>query len=114
MDAIISTVFWVIVIALVLFLVFSCANIVPQQHAYVIERLGKYRTTWNAGLHFKIPVIDRIARKALLKENESREPSEILLPQGLSESEILCEIRRFRETHGNVDIILSDGQKNDF
>ena len=37
-------------------------------------------------------------RKALLKENESREPSEILLPQGLSESEILCEIRRFRET----------------
>ena len=68
MDAIISTVFWVIVIALVLFLVFSCANIVPQQHAYVIERLGKYRTTWNAGLHFKIPVIDRIARKALLKE----------------------------------------------
>ena len=53
-------------------------------------------------------------RKALLKENESREPSEILLPQGLSESEILCEIRRFRETHRNVDIILSDGQKNDF
>lgn len=53
-------------------------------------------------------------RKALLKENEFREPSEILLPQGLSESEILCEIRCFRETHGNVDIILSDGQKNDF
>ena len=53
-------------------------------------------------------------RKALLKENESREPSEILLPQGLSESEILCAIRRFRETHRNVDIILSDGQKNDF
>ena len=53
-------------------------------------------------------------RKALLKESESREPSEILLPQGLSESEILCEIRRFRETHGNVDIILSDGRKDAF
>ena len=53
-------------------------------------------------------------RKALLNENESCEPSEILLPQGLSESEILCEIRRFQETHGTVDIILSDGQKNDF
>ena len=53
-------------------------------------------------------------RKALLKENESREPSEILLPQGLSESEILFKIRRFRETHGNADIILSDGQKNNF
>ena len=53
-------------------------------------------------------------RKALLKESESREPSEILLPHGLSDSEILSEIRRFRETHENVDIILSDGQKTDF
>ena len=53
-------------------------------------------------------------RTTLLKENESCEPSEVLLPQGLSESEILSEIRRFRETHGNVDIILSDGQKNNF
>lgn len=53
-------------------------------------------------------------RKALLKENESREPSEVLLPHGLSDSEVLSEIHRFRETHGNVDIILSDEQKNDF
>ena len=53
-------------------------------------------------------------RKALLKENESCEPSEILLPQGLSESEILCEIRRFRETHGTVDIILSDGKEDEY
>ncbi len=53
-------------------------------------------------------------RKALLKENESCEPSEILLPQGLSDSEILSEIHRFRETHGTVDIILSDGRKDEF
>ena len=53
-------------------------------------------------------------RKALLKENESCEPSEVLLPQGLSDSEILSEIHRFRETHGTVDIILSDGQENGF
>ncbi len=53
-------------------------------------------------------------RKALLKENESREPSEILLPQGLSDSEILSEIHRFRETHGTVDIILSDSNENTF
>lgn len=51
-------------------------------------------------------------RKALLKENESREPSEILLPQGLSDSEILSEIHRFREKHGTVDIILSDGKED--
>ena len=53
-------------------------------------------------------------RKALLKENESCEPSEILLPHGLSDSEILSEIRRFRETHGNVDIILSDGKEDEY
>ena len=53
-------------------------------------------------------------RKALLKENESREPSEILLPQGLSDSEILSEIHRFRETHGTVDIILSNSNENAF
>ena len=53
-------------------------------------------------------------RKALLRENESCEPSEVQLPHGLSDSEVLSEIHRFRETHGNVDIILSDEQKNDF
>ena len=53
-------------------------------------------------------------RMALLKENESCEPSEILLPQGLSDSEILSEIRRFREKHGRVDIILSDGKEDEF
>lgn len=53
-------------------------------------------------------------RKALLKENESCEPSEILLPHGLSDSEILSEIRRFQETHGTVDIILSDGKEDEY
>lgn len=43
-------------------------NVVPQEHAYVIERLGKYHSTWNAGIHVKLPIIDRIARKTLLKE----------------------------------------------
>ena len=54
------------------------------------------------------------SRRALLKENESREPSEILLPQGLSDSEILSEIRRFRKKHGKIDIILSDGKEDEF
>ena len=53
-------------------------------------------------------------RKALLRENESCEPSEVLLPHGLSDSEILSEIPRFRETHGKVDIILSDSKENTF
>ena len=53
-------------------------------------------------------------RKALLRKNESCEPSEVLLPHGLSDSEILSEIHRFRETHGKVDIILSDSKENTF
>ena len=53
-------------------------------------------------------------RKELLKENESCEPSEVLLPHGLSDSEILSEIRRFQETHGTVDIILSDGKEDEY
>ena len=53
-------------------------------------------------------------RKELLKENESCDPSEVLLPHGLSDSEILSEIRRFQETHGTVDIILSDGKEDEY
>ena len=43
-------------------------KIVPQANAYVVERLGAYRTTWGTGLHFKIPFFDRIAKKVSLKE----------------------------------------------
>ena len=49
-------------------ILFSCLRIVPQAHEYVIEFLGKYRTTWSAGLHFKIPFLERIAKKITLKE----------------------------------------------
>lgn len=46
----------------------SCIKIVPQAHAYVVERLGAYQGTWGVGLHFKMPIIDKVARKVLLKE----------------------------------------------
>lgn len=46
----------------------SCINVVPQARAYVIERLGGYQGTWGVGIHFKIPFIDRVARKVDLKE----------------------------------------------
>ena len=58
---------WIVVILLVALLVTNM-RIVPQAHAFVIERLGEYHVTWSAGLHFKVPVIDRIARKVSLKE----------------------------------------------
>ena len=46
----------------------SCIKIVPQAQAVVVERLGAYQATWNVGLHFKVPFIDRIAKKVSLKE----------------------------------------------
>ncbi|HIW60023.1 MAG TPA: SPFH/Band 7/PHB domain protein [Candidatus Anaerobutyricum avicola] len=65
---IIGNVFLVIVLILVIYIIVSCVRIVPQAQAYVIERLGAYNGTWSVGLHFKIPFIDRVARKVLLKE----------------------------------------------
>ncbi|MGN0170944.1 MAG: SPFH domain-containing protein [Lachnospiraceae bacterium] len=59
---------FLILIVLVLILIVSCIKIVPQAHAYVVERLGGYQATWGVGLHFKVPIIDRVARKVILKE----------------------------------------------
>ena len=57
-----------IILLILIFLVISNIKIVPQAHAYVIERLGAYSATWNVGLHFKIPFIERIAKNVSLKE----------------------------------------------
>ena len=55
-------------IALIIIFLLSCLKIVPQATEYVIEFLGKYQTTWEAGLHFKIPILQRISRRVTLKE----------------------------------------------
>ncbi|MBO5210858.1 MAG: SPFH/Band 7/PHB domain protein [Clostridia bacterium] len=54
--------------ALIILFVLSCLKIVPQATEYVIEFLGKYQTTWSAGLHFRIPILQRISRRVTLKE----------------------------------------------
>ena len=61
---------WVIIVIVVLLLILIVANvrIVSQSNAYVIERLGAYLTTWDVGLHVKIPFIDKIAKTVSLKE----------------------------------------------
>ena len=46
----------------------SCLKIVPPAHAYVIERLGAYQGTWSVGFHIKMPIIDKVAKKVILKE----------------------------------------------
>ena len=58
----------VIIIVIALLLLTSCIKIVPQAKALVIERLGAYQTTWSVGLHFKLPIIERVARRVDLKE----------------------------------------------
>ena len=57
-----------IVIILVLWILASCIRIVPQSYAIVLERLGAYQATWGTGVHFKLPFVDRVARKVNLKE----------------------------------------------
>lgn len=60
----------IIIILLIIAAILVIANIkiVPQTHAYVIERLGGYQATWGVGLHIKVPFIDRIAKRVNLKE----------------------------------------------
>ena len=56
------------IFVLLLILIIRNIKVVPQAHAFVVERLGAYNSTWGTGLHFKIPFIDRIAKKVSLKE----------------------------------------------
>ena len=53
---------------IILCILASCIKIVPQAHAYVLERLGGYQATWSVGVHFKLPIVDKVARKVRLKE----------------------------------------------
>ena len=61
---------WIIiaVLAIVFFIIISNIQVVQQSRAYVIERLGAFQAVWGVGLHFKVPFIDRVARRVSLKE----------------------------------------------
>ena len=61
---------FVLVFLLVIFLllIVSCIKVVPQAHAFILERLGAYQATWSVGLHFKMPFIDKVAKRVILKE----------------------------------------------
>ena len=64
-----NPVFAVIALVVVLLIIVaSCVKIVPQAQAYVVERLGGYQATWSVGIHLKMPLIDRIAKRVMLKE----------------------------------------------
>ena len=61
-------IFVLAVVIIIILLVSANIKVVPQANAYVIERFGAYATTWNVGLHVKIPIMDHVANKVLLKE----------------------------------------------
>ncbi len=58
----------IIVAVIILVILASCVKIVPQAQAVVLERLGAYKETWNVGIHFKVPFIDKMAKRVILKE----------------------------------------------
>ena len=58
----------ILLFVVILCVLASCVKVVPQAHAYVVERLGAYQGTWGVGLHIKLPIIDKVARRVLLKE----------------------------------------------
>ena len=68
MQGIIGLSVVIAVFLIILILIVRNIKIVPQAHAYVIERLGTYHTTWQTGLHLKVPFVDRISKKVSLKE----------------------------------------------
>ena len=68
MEEILKIIIGLIFVAIAVAVIASNVRIVPQAKSYVIERLGAYHQTWQVGLHFKIPLIDKIARKVSLKE----------------------------------------------
>lgn len=57
-----------VLLLLIIVLLSSCIKIVPQAVAFVVERLGAYQATWSVGLHFKVPFVDRVAKRVVLKE----------------------------------------------
>ena len=65
---VIGTVLGILLVVIVVGLLLSCVKIVQQAQALVVERLGAYQATWGVGIHFKIPVIERVARRVDLKE----------------------------------------------
>jgi regulator of protease activity HflC (stomatin/prohibitin superfamily) len=74
-----SSVIAAVVLVLAVVFVIQTLKVVPQQHAWVVERLGKYHRTLTPGLSFVVPFIDRVAYKHLLKEIPMDVPSQVCI-----------------------------------
>ncbi|MBE5935997.1 MAG: paraslipin [Lachnospiraceae bacterium] len=58
----------IVIAVIVIVLIASCVKVVPQAHAYILERLGAFESTWEVGIHWKWPIIDKVAKRVTLKE----------------------------------------------
>ena len=102
----------VVLLFLLVVILLSCIKIVPQAHAYVVERLGAYQQTWSVGLHLKVPFIDKVAKRVVLKEqvvdfapqpvipkdNVTMRIDTVVFPDYRPEA---LRIRRRKSDHGN-------------
>lgn len=69
----------IIIIILIFLILVSNIKIVPQAHSYIIERFGGYHASWGVGLHFKVPFVDRVAKKVNLKEHVADFPPQAVI-----------------------------------
>ncbi len=68
MDPVVGYIVLLLLIVFIIAVLISNIKVVPQAHAYVIERLGAYQMTWDTGLHFKVPFVDKVSKRVSLKE----------------------------------------------
>ena len=97
---IMSIILFIIVIALLAMIISSTVRIVPQAHAYVVERLGAYQGTWSVGLHVKVPFIDRVARKVNLKEQVVDFPPQPVI----TKDNVTMQIDTLRNVIGDLEL----------
>ena len=76
-----GVVFLIVIIVIAVWVLASCVRIVPQAYAVILERLGAYQATWSTGIHFKVPFIERVARKVNLKEQVVDFPPQPVITQ---------------------------------
>lgn len=74
-----GTIAILIILAILLLVIIRNIRVVPQAHTFVVERLGTYHTTWHAGLHAKMPFIDKVVRRISLKENVADFPPQAVI-----------------------------------
>ena len=93
-GSVLPVVIVIALLAILLIVLISCIKIVPQGSAYVVERLGAYRVTWNTGMHFKLPFIETISKRLTLMEQVADFPPQPVIISAVRSSCILATLVR--------------------